>query len=192
MQGVCKYLKDNNIVFALIVGKYNQVDDAIVKPDIDIVLKNKSSILAFKNPAFKFIHQYRFREILTGLNIDLYCQFLNVGYYYYLRISQSSYDNYQISDLEYLIYLILDPLLKFSEYHTRHKKRLSRYSHKDLDQAFVLIASMIGLRLSKVLYQKIASRDFNVSSFFIKQCKFKLLFINGNFVRMCKYRFLTL
>ena len=192
MQGVCKYLKDSNIAFALIKGKYNRFDDDIVKRDIDIVLKNKSSILAFKNPAFKFIHQYCFREMSTGLNIDLYCQFLNVGYYYYLRISQSSYDNYQISDLEYLIYLILDPLLKFSEYHIRHKKRLSRYSHKDLDQAFVLIASMIGLRLSKVLYQKIISREFNVSTIFIKQCKFKLLFINGNFVRMCKYRFLTL
>ena len=192
MQGICKYLKDSNITFALIKGKYDQVDDDIVRPDIDIVLKNKSSILIFKNPTFKFINQYRFREILTGLNIDLYCQFLNVGYYYYLRISNSSYDNYQISDLEYLIYLILDPLLKFSEYHSRHKKRLSRYSQEELSQAFVLLESIIGLRLSKVLYQKISSREFNVSTVFIKQCKFKLLFINGNFVRMCKSRFLTL
>ena len=192
MKGVCKYLKDNNISFALIKGKHDQVEDNIVKPDIDIVLKNKSSIMLFKNPDFKFINQYRFRERLTGLNIDIYCQFLNVGYYYYLRIGKSSYDNYQISDLEYLIYLILDPLLKFSEYHVRHKKRLSRYSQEDLSQAFVLIDSIIGLRLSKVLYKKITSRDFNISTIFIKQCKFKLLFINGNFVRMCKYRFLTL
>ena len=46
VDGTLKFAEDNNIAFALIKGKYDQVDDDTVKPDLDIVLKDMKNDLS--------------------------------------------------------------------------------------------------------------------------------------------------
>ena len=74
MDLISKYLKNHNISFAIIKGIYNQDNDD-VKADVDVVLKERSSLSIFRDPIFRFINLYRFQEKSTGVFIDLYLLF---------------------------------------------------------------------------------------------------------------------
>lgn len=191
MEHIIEYLTKEKTSFAIITGRFSSIFQ-YRDSDIDIVFNDFNFRSVFNNSRFKFIHKNRIELLETGDKIDLYFQNLNVGYYHYLKVQDSSYEVNQISELEYIIYLVLDPLLKFSKYHTRHKDQLSRYKPEELQESFRYITTILGRGLADVLYHKIINRDFNISSFFIKKCKFRLLFINNNFVRMIKSRFIRL
>ena len=70
------------------------------------------------------------KTIQKPLKIDLYFKTLNVGYYHFLKVSPLSFKSKEVSEIEYIIYQILDPLLKFSKYKKRHEYRLCEYFKK--------------------------------------------------------------
>ena len=124
-------LSSENMSYAIISGSYDvesfNFEDESFFPDFDIVLESKSKriIKILKSrKEFDYLGGYSFREKDTGMRIDLYFDFLNVGYYNYLRIDSSSFVNRKVSDADYIVYQILDPLLKFSEYKARQSSIL--------------------------------------------------------------------
>ena len=95
----------------------------------------------------------------------------------------------KVSEIEYIIYQILDPLLKFSKYQKRHEYRLSQYFKKGINnEVQIRLKQIIGCKLTKILLNKISNSEYSISRSFIKICKFRMLFINGNFVKMIESR----
>ena len=168
-------------------------DINLVKPDLDIVIEslNKDILQILDSDSnYERLDYCSFREIDIDLRIDLYFNSINVGYYYYLKIKEFSFVNKKIDKNEYLIYLLLDPLLKFGEYKQRHQCKIRHYL-KDFDSKdfMQLIRSIIGKKIADDLLLRLRYYNFHLDINFIKSCKLKLLLINGNFVRMIQNRF---
>lgn len=162
------------------------------KKDLDIVLDcNRAHVidLLHANNNFTYLENNSFFDIENNLRIDLYFRTLNVGYYHFLEIQKTAYSNKYISESEYIIYQLIDPLLKFARYRSRHKYRLNKYFSsgisKDVES---LLTNIMGRMLANHLLKKVSRGDFNISISFIKMCKLSILLINGNFVRMLKNR----
>jgi len=128
-------------------------------------------------------------DIENNLRIDLYFKTLNVGYYHFLEIDNQDFLNTEVSELAYIIYQIIDPLLKFSKYHNRHQYRLKKYFNNSIpNEVEECLRKIIGKKLAYELLVNISNSNFNVKSTFIKKCKLNMLLINGNFVKMIKSR----
>ena len=197
MYNIFRFLEDKNISYAIIEGgnDYNGIKEEYVdfKQDIDIILDCKPSRIINKlisSNDFNYLENNSFFSILDNLRVDLYFQTINVGYYHFLRVRPLAYRHKRISEQEYIIYQLIDPLIKFSKYEERHKHRLRVYFEREENQESIreALSSIIGDTLAKYLIYKILDNDFALSLLFIKRCKFRMLFINGNFVRMIKSR----
>lgn len=191
-----KILNAEKIDYAVIEGEYDsesyRVEGELFNPDIDVVLQfnSRKVISIIKNkPEFDFLGGVSFRNNITNTRVDLYFSSLNVGYYHFLKVEFHSFVNKRLSKEEYIIHQILEPLLKFSKYHPRHQFRLEKYFVSGIPKGVkVRLDSTIGKLLSGMLLKKIINQDFRISKAFIKICKLRLLFINGNFVKMLKTR----
>ena len=198
MANIFKILEERGIRYAVLGGAYDEdslkKEDSGFREDLDIVLDcRKEDVITFlkENSSFKYLQNNSFLDISDNLRIDLYFKILNVGYYHFLKINPIAFEFKRISETEYIIYQILDPLLKFSKYQKRHEYRLRKYVNSGIsDDVRIKLKQIIGLRLTNVLLSKILESDFSFSSLFIKRCKFRMLFINGNFVKMIKSRIL--
>ena len=72
-----------------------------------------------------------------------------------------------------------------------HQYRLSAYFKLDISSEIKeMLKDIIGKKLGKQLVDNIANGNFDISNSFIKKCKWKMLFINGNFVKMLQSRIL--
>ena len=197
MKSLIKLLENNNISYSFIEGDYddiaNKKEENSFKKDVDIVLcgdKNKILNILLSSKNLYFVDNI-FRDIRTNMRIDIYYNTINVGYYHYLIIKESSYALGKISKEEYFIYQLIDPLLKFSKYHKRHQYNLIEYtSNYNIEYIFPELRKLIGSFLAKRLISKIIRKDFSLSFLFVKLCKLRLLLINGNFVRMINKRML--
>ena len=192
---IFSFLENNNISYAIVEDiKIDDLDTNIFKEDLDLVLDCKKSevfTLLTNMNNFKHLEGNTFLEIDNNLRIDLYFNYINVGYYYYLKVNALDFHKKRINRIDYMIYQIIDPILKFSYYHDRHRHRIDFYfSSLDYDKLRNRLAEIIGGVISNVIINKLLRSDFNFSRYFIKICKFRLLFINGNFVRMLKSRIL--
>ncbi len=187
-------LDNLNISYIVVEGLHNKQYDNKFKQDLDLILDcQENDILPYLNnmKEFRNLEKNSFLDIKNNLRIDLYFNFLNVGYYHYLKFSGADFDKKRISSINYIIYQIIDPILKFSFYHERHKKRLIFYfsnrRHEDVKKELGVI---FGSYIANFFINKLQKSEFTFSRFFIKICKLRLLFINGNFVRMLKSRIL--
>ena len=191
-----KILIAENIEYALIEGVYDidslEIERKPFNADIDIFISSNSIYIIdlLKNKKeFHYLEGHSFIEIKSKTRIDLYFNSLNVGYYHFLIIDSNCFVNQKISESEYIVYQILDPLLKFSRYQLRHQFRLDQYFSSPVSNDVKdLLDLAVGKLLSYLLLNKIRNNDFEVSKIFIKCCKLRLLFINGNFVKMLKSR----
>ena len=191
-----KILSLEQIPYAVIEGEYDvesyKADDKSCNMDIDIVLQTKSRYILDilkSREYFDYLGDNSFRDKEFNVRIDLYFFCLNVGYYTFLKVHHISFINKILAEEEYIVYNLLDPLLKFSKYYPRHQYRLAKYFSAGVPKEVRLkLDDTIGRYLSNVLLDKVENNDFRVSKSFIKICKFRLLFINGNFVNMLKSR----
>ena len=196
MTNIFKFLEEKKIAYAVLKGVYDEdslkKEDVGFRKDLDIVLYcNKEDVLDYMkaDTNFKYLENNSFLDVSNNLRIDLYFKILNFGYYYYLKVSSSSFKSKEVSETEYMIYQMLDPLLKFSKYQKRHEYRLRQYVNTGIsDDVKKKLRQIIGYKLTKILLNKISKSEFFFSSSFIKKCKFRILFINGNFVKMIKSR----
>lgn len=192
---ILKMIMKRDIKFAIIKGKYDiessDLEDR-ARPDLDIVIKSESAGVIYdirNNKDFHSIEQFSFLEKKTNIRVDLYFDSLNVGYYHFLNIENNSFFNKRVSEEEYIIYQLIDPLLKFSCYLPRHQYRLKKYFSDGIpDNITHKLEKIIGYNLTEKLLNKILIGNFDISQFFIKKCKINILFINGNFVKMIKQR----
>tara|TARA_B110000008_G_scaffold87320_1_gene89260 strand:+ start:4744 stop:5340 length:597 start_codon:yes stop_codon:yes gene_type:complete len=196
MTNIFNFLEQKNIAYAVLKGVHDEAsceNETIgFKKDLDIVLDcNKEDVLPFLKADynFKYLENNSFLAISDNLRIDLYFKTLNVGYYHFLKISPLSYKSKEVSEKEYIIYQILDPLLKFSKYQKRHQYRLTKYFStgipKDIEQC---LSEVIGKKLASELLTNISNSQFDIRKKIIQKCKLRMLFINGNFVKMIKSR----
>ena len=196
MTNIFRFLEENKIAYAVLKGVYDEdslkKEDIGFRKDLDIVLDcNKEDVFPSlkADHNFKYLENNSFLAISNNLSIDLYFKTLNVGYYHFLKVSPSSFKSKEVSEKEYIIYQILDPLLKFSKYQKRHEYRLRQYVNAGVsDDVKNKLRQIIGCKLTKILLNKISKSEFSFSSSFVKKCKFRMLFINGNFVKMIKSR----
>lgn len=196
MAKIFRFLEEKKIAYAVLKGVYDEEslkkEDIGFRKDLDIVLDcNKEDIFPFlkADHSFKYLENNSFLAISDNLRIDLYFKTLNVGYYHFLKVSPSSFKSKEVSEKEYIISQILDPLLKFSKYQKRHEYRLSQYFKKGVNNDVqISLKQIIGSKLSRILLNKISDSKYSISRSVIKKCKFRMLFINGNFVRMIKSR----
>jgi len=196
MTNIINFLEQKRIAFLVLKGVYDEesylLENESFKKDLDLILNCKkddvfSNLIADDN--FKYLGDNSFLDIENDLRIDLYFKTLNVGYYHFLKIDNQDFLTKEASELTYIIYQILDPLLKFSKYHSRHQYRLEKYFNnsipKDVEEC---LKEIIGKKLANELLGNISNSNFTVNSIFIKKCKLKMLLINGNFVKMIKSR----
>ena len=123
MTNIFKIIEEKKIAYAVVKGVYDEEslkkeDIGFIK-DLDIVLDcNKEDVFPFLkvDNNFKHLENNSFLSISDNLRIDLYFKTLNVGYFHFLKISPLSFKSKEVSEKEYIIYQILDPLLKFSKY----------------------------------------------------------------------------
>ena len=196
MTNIINFLEQKRIAFLVLKGVYDEesylLENESFKKDLDLILNCKkddvfSNLIADDN--FKYLGDNSFLDIENDLRVDLYFKTLNVGYYHFLKIDNQDFLTKEASELTYIIYQILDPLLKFSKYHSRHQYRLEKYFNnsipKDVEEC---LKEIIGKKLANELLGNISNSNFTVNSIFIKKCKLKMLLINGNFVKMIKSR----
>ena len=196
MYNIITYLNRHNIDYAILKGKYDQEsfqkEEKRFQPDLDIVLlcERQSFIDNIKqDDKYQQIEANSFFDTENKIRIDFYFKTLNVGYYHYLFVSKQSFVNKEVSESEYILYQILDPLLKFSKYHNRHQFRLQSYFKNGVDiETKNLLRNIVGRALANKLLEKISKNEFYLSRSFIRKCKCNMLFINGNFVKMIKAR----
>ena len=196
MTNIFKFLEEKKIAYAVLKGAYDEEslkkENVEFRKDLDIVLDcSREDVFPFlkADHNFKYLENNSFLAISDNLRLDLYFKTLNVGYYDFLKVSPSSFKSKEVSEKEYIIYQILDPLLKFSKYQKRHEYRLRQYVNTGIsDDMKKKLRQIIGCKLTKILLNKISKSEFSFSSSFIKKCKFRMLFINGNFVKMIKSR----
>lgn len=196
MSNIITYLHQNKIDYAILKGRYDkesfQLESKNFQPDLDIVLlcDRMSFIENLKQDvSYQYIDESTFLDIKNNIRIDFYFKTLNVGYYHYLIVDKESFLNREVSESQFIIYQILDPLLKFSRYQNRHQFRLHAYFKNGFSiEVEDSLRNIIGGKLSTELLYKISRDDFNIRESFVRKCKCKMLFINGNFVKMLKAR----
>jgi len=196
MTKLFKILNSHKIPFAVISGKFDKesysVESKLFNPDVDLVLncdKIKMEHLLLNDKNFKIMGDDLIFDIQLNLRIDLYFRSINVGYYHFLVPKSDSYKSQKLKEEDYIIYQLLDPLLKFSKYHKRHIFRLKKYFSDGVPKEISSkLSKIIGKYLSEELLNKIQNSEFIIEKQFIRRCKLKILFINGNFVKMIKSR----
>jgi hypothetical protein len=196
MTNIINFLEQKSIAYAVLKGAHDKEsylhERVGFKKDLDIVLNCKkddvfSFLIADNN--FKYLGDNSFLDIENDLRVDLYFKTLNVGYYHFLKIDNQDFLTKEISESAYIIYQILDPLLKFSKYHNRHQYRLKKYFSNTIPKEVEdCLKEIIGKKLANKLLENISNSNFDIKSIFIKKCKLNMLLINGNFVNMIKSR----
>ena len=196
MSVVIEILLNEKISFAILKEIYdvpsNIVNQKNYKKDLDVVVNcSKNEIIdKFINlDNLLHIEKNSFFDKINNIRVYIYFKTLNVGYYHYLKIDQKSYEQNKIQDIEYLIYIILDPILKFSYYQNRHQYILNKYFNncENIDLQ-IKLSNIIGKLLANKLLDKLRIGDFYITNSFIKICKFRMLFINDNFALMLRNR----
>ena len=196
MTNIINFLKQKKIAYAILKGTHDNEsymhERVGFKKDLDIVLNCKKDEVFFfliADNNFKYLVDNSFLDIENNLRIDLYFKTLNVGYYHFLKINNQDFLTKEVSASAYIIYQILDPLLKFSKYHNRHQFRLKKYFRNTIPKEVEeYLKEIIGKKLAFELLENISNSNFAVKSIFIKKCKLNMLLINGNFVKMIKSR----
>ena len=196
MTNIINFLEQKRIAFLVLKGVYDEesylLENESFKKDLDLILNCKkddvfSNLIADDN--FKYLGDNSFLDIENDLRIDLYFKTLNVGYYHFLKIDNQDFLTKEVSESVYIIYQILDPLLKFSKYHNRHQYRLKKYFNNTIPKEVdVYLREIIGKKLAYELLENISNSNFAIKRIFIKKCKLNMLLINGNFVKMIKSR----
>ena len=196
MHNIITYLNQHKIDYAILSGKYDKAsldtEAKEFKSDLDIVLSCNRNLFIENikhDTAYQQIEENTFLDIENKIRIDFYFKTVNVGYYHYLNIDKQSFVKKEVSETEYILYQILDPLLKFSRYHNRHQFRLKAYFKNGISTEIKnSLRDIVGKKLASQLLEKISKDDFNFNKSFIRRCKYSMLFINGNFVKMLKTR----
>ena len=196
MTNIINFLEQKSIAYAVLKGAHDKesylYESVGFKKDLDLVLNCKkddvfSFLIADNN--FKYLGDNSFLDIENDLRVDLYFKTLNVGYYHFLKIENLDFLTKEVSESAYIIYQILDPLLKFSKYHNRHQYRLKKYFSNTIPKEVEdCLKEIIGKKLANKLLENISNSNFDIKSIFIKKCKLNMLLINGNFVNMIKSR----
>ena len=196
MTNIINLLEQKSIAYAVLKGAHDKEsylhESVGFKKDLDLVLNYKkvdvfSFLIADNN--FKYLGDNSFLDIENDLRVDLYFKTLNVGYYHFLKIDNQDFLTKEVSESAYIIYQILDPLLKFSKYHNRHQYRLKKYFSNTIPKEVEdCLKEIIGKKLANKLLENISNSNFDIKSIFIKKCKLNMLLINGNFVNMIKSR----
>ena len=196
MTNIINFLEQKSIAYAILKGTHDKEsymnEREGFKKDLDLVLNcKKDDVFSFliEDNSFKYLGDNSFLDIENNLRIDLYFKTLNVGYYHFLEIDNQDFLTTEVSESAYIIYQIIDPLLKFSKYHNRHQYRLKKYFNNSIpNEVEEYLKEIIGKKLAYELLGNISNSNFDVKSIFIKKCKLKMLLINGNFVKMIKSR----
>jgi len=196
MTNIINFLEQKSIAYAVLKGTHDNesymYESVGFKKDLDLVLNcKKDDVFSFliADNKFKYIGDNSFLDIENDLRIDLYFKTLNVGCYHFLKINNQDFLTKEVSESAYIIYQILDPLLKFSKYHNRHQYRLKKYfSNRIPKEVEESLKEIIGKKLANELLENISNSNFDIKSIFIKKCKLNMLLINGNFVNMIKSR----
>ena len=196
MTNIINFLEQKNIAYVVLKGlhdKESYIQERVgFKRDLDLVLNcKKDDVLSFliTDNDFKYLGDNSFLDIENDLRIDLYFKTINVGYYHFLKIDNQDFLTKEVSESAYIIYQILDPLLKFSKYHNRHQYRLKKYFNNTIPKEVEeYLKEIIGKKLAYELLENISNSNFAIKSIFIKKCKLNMLLINGNFVKMIKSR----
>ena len=196
MTNIINFLEQKSIAYAVLKGAHDKesylYERVGFKKDLDLVLNCKkddvfSFLIADNN--FKYLGDNSFLDIENDLRVDLYFKTLNVGSYHFLKIDNQDFLTKEVSESAYIIYQILDPLLKFSKYHNRHQYRLKKYFSNTIPKEVEdCLKEIIGKKLANKLLENISNSNFDIKSIFIKKCKLNMLLINGNFVNMIKSR----
>ena len=196
MTNIINFLEQKSIAYAVLKGTHDSEsymhESVGFKKDLDLVLNcKKDYVFSFliADNKFNYISDNSFLDIENDLRIDLYFKTLNVGCYHFLKINNQDFLTKEVSESAYIIYQILDPLLKFSKYHNRHQFRLKKYFSNTIPKGVEEnLKEIIGKKLAYELLENISNSNFAVKSIFIKKCKLNMLLINGNFVKMIKSR----
>ena len=196
MTNIINFLNQKNISYVVLKGAHDKdsyIQERVdFKRDLDLVLNcEKDDVFSFliADNDFKYLGDNSFLDIENDLRIDLYFKTLNVGYYHFLKIENQDFLSKKVSESAYIIYQILDPLLKFSKYHNRHQYRLKKYFSNTISKEVEdCLIEIIGKKSANELLDNISNSNFAIKSIFIKKCKLNMLLINGNFVNMIKSR----
>ncbi len=199
-------LSGRGVKFAIIGGKYEkdglhfqQKKDGLVG-DLDIVffntdfekLKNELQAIGIKHIEYQ---TYLFIKNEVHLPIDIYIDYINTGYYYLFKIDAKGLKNIDgvpyVSERDYILYQLIEPLIKFSEYKPRHIYRLQKYYENGYFTLEIkhALARIVGPFFAKYILTTVEKKS-SIDKRIIKLIKLRLLLINGNFKRMIKERIL--
>ena len=181
MSKLFEILDFHKIPFLIISGRFEKesyaAEDNFFRPDIDLVLNcDKIQLigLLLNNKDFKMVEDNVLVDIKLDLRIDLYFRSISVGYYHFLIPSLNSYKTQELAEVDYIIYQLIEPLLKFSKYHKRHIFRLEKYFFDGVpEKVSMRLSKIIGRSLSEELLNKVSNSEFYFSNTFIKKCKFR-------------------
>ena len=206
-QEVLSKIENESLSYAIISGKYekegtlHEQKSGNLQPDLDLVffdIKRDDLHEKLLKMGMEHIQYNTYRYMGKNdsvLPIDIYIDFINAGYYYIFRIDKKSVrllNNYNtISEKDYIVYQILEPLIKFSGYKKRHKFRINQYIKNGhvTTEIKQFLCTIIGCFLTKKILESI-EKEKAISRITINMIKIKLLFKHENFSRMLKQRIL--
>ena len=154
MTNIINFLEQKSIAYAVLKGAHDKesylYERVGFKKDLDLVLNCKKDDVfsfLFSDNKFKYLGDNSFLDIENDLRVDLYFKTLNVGYYHFLKIDNQDFLTKEVSESAYIIYQILDPLLKFSKYHNRHQYRLKKYLVNIIGKGVILLMRSMILKI---------------------------------------------
>ena len=198
-------LEKENLSYAVITGKFEEDGTAYeqttgaLEPDLDIVFFGISKSELHRKlieMGLEHVHynSYRYRsQDNKTLPVDIYIEYINAGYYFLFptdskKIRRENHRNV-ICEKDYILYQLVEPLIKFSGYKKRHLYRINKY----IEHGYITpeikqkLYNITGRHFANEILKNIQNKT-PINRITVKMIKMRLLFKHGNFFRMIYQR----
>ena len=140
---VVSALTKSGLSFAIITGKFEKEgslyefkNNRSYVPDIDIIIFEDERFARLELLKFGFRNisgcVFEYCHVTLGaVHIDVYFEWLSVGIIKVFKPSLKDCVNLKTCESDYLLYQLIEPLLKFGEYKDRHVLRITLYKEND-------------------------------------------------------------
>lgn len=131
-----RLLVSSDLSYAFISGTYEEEgslrelkSNGQYYPDIDIIVWGNEALIipVLKNLGFKNQNGTSYSIDMKGVSVDIYFNWISYDIIKIFTPRIETVENNQISERDYIIYQLIEPILKFGQHHERHKHRLNLY-----------------------------------------------------------------
>lgn len=196
-------LDQSGLAYAVIGGRYEDAgsrwqlqQDALYGPDIDILFLQPKRYVDEMLAKLGWVQQqsggfyYYSATQAMRCHIDVYYSYISYGWIKIFKPDKQRLSNNYIGEEDYLLYQLIEPLLKFGAYQPRHLERIRCYrADKKLDHAYVRRRQRAICFPCSFLLSKAYQHEGQLTASQYRMLKLSLILKPRNMIRYIRYRF---